>query len=568
MIKKSLFLLFTLILSSCALLPIHEARVNGVFKIGELGDFKYDYVKLYPDGSVKMLNRFSGGDDLAVIEITKDSYDDGWHYMWLRGDLHLYKHTKTAQMHGGYEITTDGFIVNSTFLVTKDNKIVNELKPRPVTNQKKLKVLSLSGEPLNNETYTSVRHILDSDSFVVEGGNGAKIINKKGKNLTPYYVKIDEFHGPYARFYNGMGWGLISKSGEIVLEPNYEKITNFNDGFVGIFNHGKLDLLDLTRKVLVFKGIDNFDIGKTKIIAIKRTPFSAWTYYDNQGNKLKYTSQQKKAFSSGIPGIDVISTAKDHIAIDSSGKVLATLSSKFIRFIPLSKERFIATYRYNYDSLVDNNLNPIISGIKINMFAYGNIERIVFDIDGKHGLLDYDGNIIIKGQYKDIGMYSNDYLTLRYFDSKNTLSRVSKLYSIKKEKIIDSPLAEYSVLPYYFKNQNGKLIPFKKEKEWGLYDVQTGETKMFQDIYSIRHKKYGYFAAMTKDGSIILDEGYNVIYKSDSRTIDIISDQLAITRVSNDFGIVNFKTGKYVFAPTGRNTHYQHGIVVQSTNLF
>ncbi|MFD2017476.1 hypothetical protein ACFSJQ_21640 [Vibrio olivae] len=168
----------------------------------------------------------------------------------------------------------------------------------------------------------------------------------------------------------------------------------------------------------MFKGIDNFDIGKTKIIAIKRTPFSAWTYYDNQGNKLKYTSQQKKAFSSGIPGIDVISTAKDHIAIDSSGEVLATLSSKFIRFTPLSKERFIATYRYNYDSLVDNNLKPIISGIKINMFAYGNIERIVFDIDGKHGLLDYDGNILIKGQYKDIGMYSNDYLTLMYFDSK------------------------------------------------------------------------------------------------------------------------------------------------------
>lgn len=566
MIKKLLFFLFTLILSSCSLLPTPEARFDGVFKIGEQGDFKYDYVKLYPDGSVKMLRRFSGGDELAVIEISKDSYDDGWHYIWSRGDLHYYKHTKIAKMHGGDDLTTDGFIVNSTFLVTKDNKIVNELKPKPVTNQNKIKVLSLSGELLNNDIYTNVQHILDSESFLVEGKAGAKIINQEGKNLTPYYVKIGKFHGPYARFYNGTGWGLISKSGEIVLEPSYEKITNYNDGFVGVFNHGKLNLLDLKKQVFVLKDIDNFDIGKTKIIAVKRTPFSAWTYYDNQGNKLKFTSQQKEAFSSGMPGIDVISTAKEHIAIDSSGKVLATLSSEFIRLTPLSKERFIATYRYNYDSLVDNNLNPIISGVKINMFPYRDIERIVFDIDGKHGLLDYDGNVIIKGQYKDIGMYSNDYLTLRYFDSKKTWSRASKLYSIEKEKIIDSPLAEYSTLPYYLNNQNGKLIPFKKDKEWGLYDIQTRKTKMFQGIYSISHKKHGYFAAMTKDGSIILDGRYNVIYESDSRTIDIISDQLAITRTSNDFGIVNFNTGEYVFEPTGRNTHYQNGIVVQSLN--
>jgi len=57
-------------------------------------------------------------------------------------------------------------------------------------------------------------------------------------------------------------WGFIDKTGKVVVEPRYDLIDEFNDGYAAVFQGSKMGFIDLTGNLVIEPQFEVLVFGK------------------------------------------------------------------------------------------------------------------------------------------------------------------------------------------------------------------------------------------------------------------------------------------------------------------
>ncbi len=193
---------------------------------------------------------------------------------------------------------------------------------------------------------------------IFEGGRWG-FIDHKGKRITPLkYIEVTDFRGGYARVKSSEGWGLIDKSGEIVISAKYNYI----------------DLAFCNDRILIQT---NFGWG-----------------FCNRKNKEVIPSRYLMA-SAFRDGMARVLKGNDLAWIDLNGKEYAL--GKYERIAGFS-EGFAAFRRNGKRGYVDKSIQEVLSPKwdKAGPFSNG---LAYVKLKGKHGYIDRTGVLVIAPKY-------------------------------------------------------------------------------------------------------------------------------------------------------------------------
>lgn len=221
------------------------------------------------------------------------------------------------------------------------------------------------------------------------------IINNEGRTIsTPIYDNVRPFKEGLSAIYQNSKWGFIDTKGNIVVEPIYDFVGNFQDHravigskkFSGGFNYG---YIDEKGNIVVEPIYDNAFTFSEKLAGVCQVGF--------RGPKCGYID---------LAGTTVIDTIYSSVGNFKNGFAPVSITTFFPKQVYtqyISKSgQIIFESKKNVDSFYPKEIKGMIflnSGLGIGDFNNGFALLIK---DGKLGLIDSTGQIIVESQYKSI----------------------------------------------------------------------------------------------------------------------------------------------------------------------
>ncbi|WP_020530614.1 WG repeat-containing protein [Flexithrix dorotheae] len=382
------------------------------------------------------------------------------------------------------------------------------------------------------------------------------VVNLQNKEIVPFeYALIYPFKNGEARVRKNGKWGLISKTGKLVLSPSIDAdfLEDFNDGIAAI----KYD-----------RWVEQTGVGPV-------TRYRRIGYIKRDGQVLIEPEYDK------ILGFEEAWTNKQGIATLIKGGKIGYVNYKGEIALPAKYDevaRFDTIWRNNYG----------ISRAKIsNQFGFidhhgDEIVPVVYDFidtafvqawkdstgyalakkEGKAGYIDYKGEIVIPFQYDELSEISKEVVIARKGEKWGVLN-------LDKEKVMDF---EYDGIRYLPQSKNQILEIYKKDSiiheisadgeiqathtEFNAEKNQVAGnfTKSSKLVYKSEFDTEG-FAIVEKGGKLAMADGKgNLITKYKFKEIKPFSDGLALVRLDDKdrskqlYGYIN-KKGEEVIAP-------------------
>lgn len=281
----------------------------------------------------------------------------------------------------------------------------------------------------------------------------------------------------YYPVYTNQKWGVIDQTGKIIIEPTYEEMITIPDS--------KTDLFVCTYDV-------NYDENtyKTKVI--------------NSKNKEKFKGYDQ---IEAIENID-----ENNILWFEKGIFKVKKDNKY--GLINEKEKLILEIKYD------------------NIYALSGVSNsIIIETEGKKGLVDNGGNIIINPEYKEIKAiendYKNGYIVINHEDKWGIID-------ITKKEVLEPKFEEIKQIASsntYIVKQDGNLKAINR-------DGETLIENKFDDVKQIT------------EGNIIFkkDNKYGIINTSNETKIEATYDDITyafenyyIAKKDNKYGIINIE---------------------------
>lgn len=292
-------------------------------------------------------------------------------------------------------------------------------------------LIDLDGKEIAEPIYDNIDTLKGVENSIIVEKDGKKgLLNDKGsKIIEPEYLDVqslgDDYKNGYITINSENKYGIISFSGETVLENNYEKIENiYGEKYFVIRENGKQVLIDKQGNKILSDGYDEIkQIANSGIIYTKQGKYGLM---DFEGNiKIEPEYEELKEINT-----DIYSAKKDGktgiIDIDKNEKV--AFEYKDIKYN--KKAGIYITEDENYNSkILNSNFETKIEGIlsEINTddgymkikqgddYKYYNFkfeEKEIKDVlpsnnlflskkDGKYGYVDSKGNMVVDYIYDE-----------------------------------------------------------------------------------------------------------------------------------------------------------------------
>ena len=292
-------------------------------------------------------------------------------------------------------------------------------------------LIDLDGKEIASTTYDNIETLKGVENSIIVEKDGKKgLLNDKGsKIIDTEYSDIESLGTDYKNGYITINqekkYGVISLSGEKVLENNYEKVENiYGEKYFVVKENGKQILIDKQGNKVITDGFDEIkQIANSGIIYKKQNKFGLMDFEGNVKIEAEYDSLKEI-------NTDIFAATKDGKTglIDKDKNEKVAFEYKEIKYNKKAG-RYIAEDE-NYNSkILNSNFEIIIEGIlselntddgymKIKQgeeYKYYNFkfeEKEIKDIlpsnnlflskkDGKYGYVDSKGNVVIDYIYDD-----------------------------------------------------------------------------------------------------------------------------------------------------------------------
>lgn len=288
--------------------------------------------------------------------------------------------------------------------------------------------------------------IYDNELNFFEGLAAAKISDKmffldiNGNVVIPFASNLH--YGNFGMFNIGLApicidykWGVINRSGCIIIPPLYDMIPVFSENTAIVLKNKKSGLIDIENKtILDFKYQRLFKVTEDILIA----------------------DIQKQAFLIDYNGVSILDTTYDDIEYFGS------------------KESLAKVRKYGKFGLIDFSKGGSI----VIPIIYDNIENegemIKFEINNKYGLFDLEGRLIVNSIYE----------LLESIDDLIIAKKSGKFGLIHKNGLEKLPFIYQGISSL----SNG-LLAAKLNNKWGVIDINGNAIIAFsyQEIGAFRN---------------------------------------------------------------------------------
>ena len=335
--------------------------------------------------------------------------------------------------------------------------------------------------------------------------NYGLLSDKKQFLLQPEYSKIEHFVDDMYVFtdYNYKS-GIIAKSGEMLIPLTLDSIGYLVDGKAKIFDTGKTGVIDHNGQLLFepkYKSVE-IDGGSAKVME-----FNSYTIVDH------------------------LNTLDKEFECDS----LINIS-----------EFYYAIYLNHYLSITDKSFKELTAGSDIKIHKAIN-DKLVLIKDGKFGVLDKNGNMLIPMEYDSMEADEN------YFYARNK----AKWYVFNKFGRQISERSFENLLP-----QSENLIATKRNGYWGFIDFQGDEAipYKFDEVSSFKYltsrvKFINGLGTINQFGEWICQPIYDEII--------IHAEGITEARLKTRIDLINHH-GKVIFQTYNKLTPYDGGFIEET----
>lgn len=320
------------------------------------------------------------------------------------------------------------------------------------------------------------------------------LINVEGQLVKqPKYQAIGEFESfGYALMQRNGGVGLLNKDGKEIVPPKYRDLKVLDSLVVAVMDHGEWMVINLEGDVILDKGYTRLHLWGRKYLAFMKN--GHWGIVDIHGREI------------AAPEYDEVSFEENRFFLTVKGKLLGLLSGSGKKILP-----------------------NIASEIKIE-----NDHLFFFRENNFWGAVDGKGRRIIEAKYDAWRQLTDQYIKL-VSDTKLSL------YSLGCERIISE--GKYDDF-YPFSE---KYIIVKANRRLGLLDW-CGQTVLLPkyseiqafDSESFRVNYEGLWGVVKKYDEPVIQFGYDYISP--------LKGNISLVKKNNLFGLAN-KSGNEIVAP-------------------
>ncbi|GGE02101.1 hypothetical protein GCM10011312_26820 [Planktosalinus lacus] len=239
-------------------------------------------------------------------------------------------------------------------------------------------------------------------------------IEKNGSwYLKPQFDSIRNFTDGFADSYKNGKAGIINTKGELVIDYKYDFIGNVYDDRFLILLNDKYNYVDLNGELIssaFYYDAEDFSNG---LAPIKFSENGKWGYIDKTGilqtdtiYDYVYDFDKKQA---------KVEIGNERFIINKKGQIIDTLKTDYTK--TKRKFRLIGNSDQGTLGRVNRNGDVIMEGIYTS-FGYVQKDIFWYNKQGKYGLADTTGTILIKPIYEYLTYFSNNGLALTKKDNK------------------------------------------------------------------------------------------------------------------------------------------------------
>lgn len=347
---------------------------------------------------------------------------------------------------------------------------------------------------IGNE-YVDAGHFSNGLAPVVEKNKPVSFIHKDGSTAFIFdrynnepVIAVSNFKEGLAYFKTSSGkYGYIDTKGKVVIDAIYENVRLFNDG------------LSIVQKP---NDENNYVINKKgeELFHYKPADSNRYSYYDFIADgKIFYTELKSDLKCFGI--------------MDKNGNKILKASTKYRYLYPIGKDYFIFENKAGNRGVIDKNGDIIIRAKYEYLDSSGDI--MIYEHNGKKGILSYDGTEITEPKYDNILSYSDkgEYLYVHDNDEWILIDKKGRENNSKNFYKISGTYYDLEIHSDYVDIQTEvdrvlKLINKDGSIDKVTYSTTPGE---FAHIYNIDYK-----VSDLKDKKIMyINLGYEKFFKVD-----------------------------------------------------
>ncbi|CUQ02806.1 WG repeat-containing protein [Clostridium baratii] len=310
--------------------------------------------------------------------------------------------------------------------------------------------------------------------------------------IKPQFTIASDFTDGVAVVSKGDKYGVIDNNGENIFDYKYDSIDNFNEGYAIAKLNDDYYIIDINGN----ENKINADIDYCEGFSEGRAIFTKGKkkgVIDIKGNvivKPKYNELTK--YSDGITiGNKFLS---GDIPIDRNGNILDKdiLKNQYQNGVFIYKDRMFDYY--------NNELEDINNKYNCIHMIYDKI--VVSDNEyTKFGVIDKDGNLLLKVKYDDIYSYSNfGYFFVSYNAEKCIINLKGEKILSLKEDVIDVDFASDDLIRIRYSddsneivNKDGKVLVNKNDGNkysiYGDFIIKEEEIENYNEDEAINDKK-------------------------------------------------------------------------------
>ena len=355
------------------------------------------------------------------------------------------------------------------------------------TKEKVFVFLDESGKKIKDVSFYDINPLYTQDLLGV-----ADVKTRKwgfvDKNLNyviePQFDAISNFEDGITIAKQGELWGIINKSGKYILEPQFkdDELESYNQGTFIVSKGGKIRLIDTKKAKILDAEYDEF-YGMTENKAVVRKDSSI--YLNSSEDKEIFLMKEPSEILYSIYFLDgnTMGNNRFHLNYREKGEK----GEHFAVFDSSTGEK-ICDKIMNHSDEMDENCNvkekPYYdekAAEENEQKKYGKYEEIrhsVYDIstsfkqNGKWGFLDDDGNVVIPAEYDSVSPFYFDAAYARQGDRRFIIDRSGrKIVEIKPEwEGVDE--LRYTILEYYTWGLSGYCFSDRSEYWYGRERVE------------------------------------------------------------------------------------------------
>ena len=353
------------------------------------------------------------------------------------------------------------------------------------TKEKVFVFLDESGKKIKDVSFYDINPLYTQDLLGV-----ADVKTRKwgfvDKNLNyviePQFDAISNFEDGITIAKQGELWGIINKSGKYILEPQFkdDELESYNQGTFIVSKGGKIRLIDTKKAKILDAEYDEF-YGMTGGKAVVRKDSSI--YLNSWENKEVFLMKKPSRILYDMYRGNVLGKTRFYLNYREDGEK----DEHFAVFDSSTGEK-ICDKIMNHSDEMDENCNvkekPYYDEKAVEeneQKKYGKYEEVrhsVYDIstsfkqNGKWGFLDDDGNVVIPAEYDSVSPFYFDAAYARQGDRRFIIDRSGrKIVEIKPEwEGVDE--LRYTILEYYTWGRSGYCFSDRSEYWYGRERVE------------------------------------------------------------------------------------------------